>query len=180
MGPDRVETEKSRRRIEVRTYSGEQKLKRSQPLRTAITARAQVPVVCATAVRLRFERQRNRQDIPSDRGSCCRTAQTGPYWRNESLLENRGLRSSLGSGQQARENLLHDASGRKSSHVYPVHRPPGEAALFLPALPGKSDSKRFWICGHPDLDQKPRPRLEIVKATPAVADQPSPAGWARK
>ena len=45
------------------------------------------------------------------------------------------------------------ASG--AADVRALHRPQGEAALFLSALSGKPDSRGFWIRGHADLDQEP-------------------------
>ena len=56
--------------------------------------------------------------------------------------------------RSARENSLHDAGLGRPAHLRPLHQPRREAALLLPALPGKPDPRSLRLRRHADLDQK--------------------------
>ena len=58
---------------------------------------------------------------------------------DEPLHRARGLRTSLRPDAPAREDSLHDAGLGRSANVRAIHQSRRKAALFLPAIPGKSD-----------------------------------------
>ncbi len=74
------------------------------------------------------------------------------YVGDEPLHRNRGFRTGIGSHAVAREDSLHDAGVGSSADVCAFHQPRGEAAFFLSAISGESDSGGVWIFGDADLD----------------------------
>ena len=63
-------------------------------------------------------------------------------------------RASVPASQRVRIFYMTQAAVAPPTFVY-LHRSQSEAALRLPALSGKPDSRSFRICGHADLDQEP-------------------------
>ena len=71
------------------------------------------------------------------------------------FLSPRRFRTRLGAGRQAGEDFLHDPGWRFAADLHSVHRPPGEAALFLSAISGEPDSRGLRLRRHAYLDQEP-------------------------
>ncbi len=71
------------------------------------------------------------------------------------FLSRRRFRTRVRPDGKASQDSVHDAGGRISAHLHPLHRPRGEAALLVSALPGEPDSRRVWLCRHAHLDQEP-------------------------
>ena len=99
--------------------------------------------------------QEHRQAVFHAGAGGARAPQAHRHRRDEPLPQPRRFRARLGSDGEAGKDSVHDAGSGVAAHVHPVHRPRGEAALFVSAFSGEPDSRGIRIRGHAHLDQEP-------------------------
>ncbi len=129
-----------------------------------VTQGTQIPGLCARGLYLRRRGQEHPHRAQAGAGGGRRAAQARLYRADESLPGKNRFPARHRSRRKQDADLLHDPGCRGASHLHPVYQQAGEAAFRLPALPGKPDTRRFWLSRFPNLVQSPRPRQ--VKLSP--------------